>query len=213
MSCHGSDRMMEQGMNPLKAAALVAIMLAGAPLPVLACEGKTVVTSADNWKPDSQAIVSKAPGEFQATIAKNHYDATAILQSSDNRLGVCADVLMESTGETADNGIGISFWTASLQNVYGMEVTPKGQYAVYHIVNDKWYILAPLTDSDAVRKGLNQWNEVEMEPGGSGFIVYINGKRITDIIAHAPEGTTNVGLFVDATDASVVRIKGLRTVK
>jgi len=200
-------------MKPLRAAALAAMMLAGAPLPVLACEGKTVVASTDNWKPDSPTIASKAPGEFQANISKNHYDATGMLPSSDNTVGVCADVLVESTGEAADDGIGISFWSASPQNAYGLEVTPKGQYGVYHIVDNKWYTLAPLTNSDAIRKGLNQWNEVEMEPGGNGFIVLINGKRVTDIIAHAPEGATNVGLFVDATDASVVRIKGLRTVK
>jgi hypothetical protein len=205
--------MMEQGMKPLKAAALVAIMLAAAPLPVLACEGKTVVASADNWKPNGVSFVNKGPGEFQATIGTNHYDATAMLESSDNTVGVCADVSLESTGEAADNGIGISFWSASPQNTYGVQITPKGQYAVYHIVDTKWYTLAPLTNSDAIRKGLNQWNEVEMEPGGNGFIVYINGKRITDIIAHAPEGATNVGIFVDATDATVGRIKNLRTVK
>ena len=120
---------------------------------------------------------------------------------------------MDSTGQTADNGIGISFWSASSQNTYGLEITPKGQYAVYHIIDTKWYVLAPLTNSDAIRKGLNQWNEVEIDPDGNGFTVYINGKRITDIIAHAPEGATSVGVFVNATDASVGRIKNVRIVK
>ena len=200
-------------MKLLAVAALVAMMSAGAPLSVLACEGKTVVASADNAKPNSTTVASKAPGEFQANVATNHYDATALLETSDNTVGVCADVTMDSTGQAADDGIGISFWSVSPKNTYGVEITPKGQYAVYHIIDTKWYTLTPLTNSDAIRKGMNQWNEVEMEPGGNGFIVFINGKQIADIIAHAPEGTTNVGVFVDATDATVGRIKNLRTVK
>jgi hypothetical protein len=205
--------MMEQGMKPLRAAALVAVLLAGAAPPVLACEGSKVVANADKWKPEGVPIVNKGPGEYQITLTPNHYDATAMMDSSDNTAGVCADVLMDSTGETADDGIGINFWSASTQNAYGLEITPKGQYGVYHIVDKSWYVLAPLTHSDAIKKGLNQWNEVEIEPGANGFVVYINGKRITDIIAHAPEGTTSVGIFVNATDATVGRIKGVRTVK
>ncbi len=200
-------------MRPLKVAALVAMMLAGVPLSVLACEGKTVVLSADNAKLNGTTLVSKAPGEFEVNASTNHYDATAMLESSDNTVGVCAEVFMESTGQAADDGIGISFWSVSPKNTYGIEITPKGQYAVYHIIDTKWYTLMPLTNSDAIRKGMNQWNEVEMQPGGNGFIVFINGKQVADIIAHAPEGTTNVGVFVDATDATVGRIKGLRTVK
>ena len=200
-------------MRPLKAAGLVAMMVAGAPLPVLACQGTTIVASAENWKSTTPQVVSKAPGEFQATLTTNHYDATAMLEAPDGAVGVCADVSMESTGQAADNGIGLSFWAASSQNTYGLEITPKGQYAVYHIVETKWYVLAPLTSSDAIRKGVNQWNEVEIDPEGNGFTVYINGKRITDIIAHAPEGSSNIGVFLNATDATVGRIKNLRIVK
>ncbi len=157
-------------MKLIQAVTLVAMTLAAAP-PVLACQGTTVVATADNWKSNTPQVVSKAPGEFQVTLTTNHYDASGMLEAPDNSVGVCADVTMESTGQAADNGIGISFWAASSQNTYGLEVTPKGQYAVYHIIDTKWYVLAPLTNSDAIHKGLNHWNDVEMEPEGNGFTV------------------------------------------
>jgi hypothetical protein len=93
---------------------------------------------------------------------------------------------------------GLIFWAENYSSYYIFVITPSGKYAVMRYVKNRWLSPVSYRESEAIKKGLNQDNELRVKLSGKTATFFINGKEVISITGLAPEGGGFVGMYTES---------------
>ena len=109
---------------------------------------------------------------------------------------VCATV--KSPPEVADlkaNAQGaLAFWASDYSNFYTASIYPNGAFFVSRRVHGNLATVVPWTTSDAIKKGVDAINLLQVVLKGTSASLYINGIKVTDFQGQPPPEGGATGL-------------------
>lgn len=98
---------------------------------------------------------------------------------------------------------GIVFWGGGYDDYYVAMFSTNGMFAVFRWENERWSIPVGRQNSDAIKQGLGQTNELRVVTQGNLATVYVNGRQVAAVRGFPPEGKSRIGLHVE----SGIRVK------
>lgn len=107
------------------------------------------------------------------------------------------DLMAEQGG-----GIGVMFWGTSADDMYVLEISDSGTFAVRRFTPTR--ILYPVMwrSSDAINVEPEEWNELRVVTQGNVATIYINGKEQVRLKGRPPAGGSFVGLFFETGESA-----------
>jgi hypothetical protein len=184
---------------------------------VSACTNTNVLAAATDPGFALRAEVTKSgPNQYNLAPQTDHLSLQPLLTTSTHPAGLCADVLMLTTADPNDSGVGVIFWgnQPTDDDYYFFEIYGD-QYRLVHILYSKWYILLQPTKSAAIKAGLNQTNELEVRFTGTGADLWINGSKVNQIVAHPSDTSQVYGAFGESPKKGLatMQVKSLQLLK
>jgi hypothetical protein len=110
-------------------------------------------------------------------------------------------VKITQTEGMADEPAGVVFWAVDYDNKYEAFLQADGNFSVVRGVKGKFLNPVAWKVQDAVKKGLNQVNELRVVTKGHMATVYINDKEVASFKGFPPEGGSEVGLHAESGTA------------
>ena len=108
------------------------------------------------------------------------------------------------SGKNLNHAAGLLFWTESVEKFYLFGITREGSLVVIRRVGDKWMTPVTWRVSDAIKKGLDEWNELRVQTKGKQATLYVNGSEIVTMKGQPPAGGSFIGFYGNApADESV----------
>lgn len=86
----------------------------------------------------------------------------------------------QDVGRT-DAYYGLVFRRVSSGNLYFLDVTSDGAWAVERVVNDKSTFIVPAVKTTALHQGLGKANTLRVRMSGSHFVFFVNGTQIGQV--------------------------------
>ncbi|MFZ0658536.1 MAG: hypothetical protein WAM05_07440 [Candidatus Binataceae bacterium] len=169
-------------------------------MPAFACMGSTVLLQDDftilqaNWG-QPNAVVSVQNGALVIKPALN--SESDVLNNGNVFTDMDACVTVEPTTIGPQEGrayAALIFWATDLNNYYDLAVSGLGTFAIYRHVADRWITVMPWTPNAAIKKGVNQSNQLRVVTKGTQATVYINGTQLTTFSGQPPAGGGEIGL-------------------
>lgn len=120
---------------------------------------------------------------------------------------VCVQAVLTATQGPEGSVIGGAvFWAVDLNNYYVLQIDPLTQtFSVWRLQNSRWLTPVSWRSSVAIKKGLNQVNELRVDVKGGVATVYINGQQVVTFNGVPPQGGSLVGLHVEAPANGVAK--------
>ncbi|MEX2307898.1 MAG: hypothetical protein WD738_09920 [Pirellulales bacterium] len=108
------------------------------------------------------------------------------------------------TGKNFMQAVGLIFWAESPENFYVFATNRENAFVVIRRVKDKW--LTPVTwrASDALKKGLDEWNELRVVTKGNRATIYINDNEILSLKGQPPAGGSFIGMFAGSPEDEAI---------
>jgi hypothetical protein len=131
-------------------------------------------------------VVTPATGRSWEAVSESDYYGDA---------AICVDATVTS-GDPANSYIAIIFWYQDDDNTYDFGWWPNGKIDVERASKGKWLYPVGTTDVPAMKTGLGQTNNFEVETKGNKVTVYVNGTKINELNGKPPEGGGKVGFVV-----------------
>lgn len=104
----------------------------------------------------------------------------------------------QSSGQ-ADRPGGLVFWGVDYNAYYIAELTIDGNVSVVRkIAKGRWLYPVVLKAQHAVKRGLNQENEIRVVTKGNTATVYINEEQVATLKGSPPEGGGMVGMYAES---------------
>jgi hypothetical protein len=93
---------------------------------------------------------------------------------------------------------GLAFWAKDYRNYYVAKVFPNGTFNVSRFFNSEWATVVARTDSDAIKKGLDAVNELQLVLNNANALLYINGTKVSEFRGQPPPEGSATGLFAQS---------------
>ncbi|HEX3659467.1 MAG TPA: family 16 glycoside hydrolase [Pirellulales bacterium] len=120
------------------------------------------------------------------------------LYSGNNFNDIDATITVTQTDGMNDEPAGIAFWGTDTDNFYVANFQTDGSFAVGRNENAKWLFPVSWSTQAAVKKGLNQANELRVVAKGKTATVYINGTQVTSFKGFPPDGGSQIGIHSES---------------
>jgi hypothetical protein len=104
-------------------------------------------------------------------------------------------VQIPSMTQGKGTGVGIMFWGMEPTNCYVYQLNDYGELCVRQYRTDRTLMPVYYQKNEAIKTEPGAWNELRVRLVGNFATFFINGKEITTIKGHPPEGISLVGLF------------------
>jgi hypothetical protein len=115
----------------------------------------------------------------------------------------CVDVTATTSGPKQNYlYAGLAFWATDVNNVYYFSVAPAGTYSVSRYLNNNYFKVVDWTANAAIKKGLNQTNNLSVVTKGNQATLFVNGTQVATINGQPPQGGGEIGLVADSGPAS-----------
>jgi hypothetical protein len=188
--------------------------LAALPTPTSAPPAPTVNTCtgqpvyADNfqsfdasaWGPIDNMSLTVNSGQGAALILATNGGGANIrfnTRSFAQNIDVCVSLSLAANGNTV-NGGGLIFWASDNKNYYALMITGAGTFSVFQQNNGQWTIPTPWTKSNALKTGVNVYNELQVNLAGNNATIVINGQQVTSVAAQPSPTANYLGLISEA---------------
>jgi hypothetical protein len=154
--------------------------------------GNGAVQFADDFKtPDAGWIhndhVKIGSGAITLMPTANHttttYNGTYIFSDAD----VCAQIKLDDFTKPETVSAGIVFWVTDFDGYFVFDIRPNGVWAFKRIVGSRWITISS-GNSDAIKKGAGDVNEVEVRLTGNTGTGYVNGTKVATFNGQPPDG-------------------------
>jgi hypothetical protein len=106
-----------------------------------------------------------------------------------------ASVTMNFQKIGSENASGLLFWVKSPGEYYAFVISPKGVFAVYRSVADRYLWPVNWQPSEAIKKGEGVDNVLRVVTKGAQGTVYINGQQVATFSGQPPAGGSQFGLL------------------
>jgi hypothetical protein len=107
-------------------------------------------------------------------------------------------------GKYQDMGVGLIFWAESKDDCYVFVITRSGTLSVIRFAGEKVLFPVEWRQSDAIKKGLDTWNEVKVVTQANKATIFVNGAEIVTVKGQPPAGGGYVGLYAAAPDNEAI---------
>jgi hypothetical protein len=108
---------------------------------------------------------------------------------------ITVKVQMPNLSQQKGTGVGVMFWGMEPTNCYVYQITDFGELCVRQFRTDRTLMPVYYQKNDALKTEPGSWNELRVRLVGNLATFFINGKEITTIKGHPPDGGSLVGLF------------------
>jgi len=169
-------------------------------MPAFACMGSTVLLQDDfktlqaNWGA-ATAILSVQNG---ALLIKPPLNSESDALNNGNvftDMDACVTVEPTAMGPQEAHAYGgFIFWATDINNYYEFTVSGLGTYAIFRHVADRWITVMNWTPNAAIKKGVNQSNQLRVVTKGTQATLYINGTQLTTFSGQPPAGGGEIGV-------------------
>ncbi len=169
-------------------------------IPAFACMGSTVLLQDDfktmqaNWGTPSASILVQNGALLIKPPLNSEIDA---LNNGNVFTDMDACVTVEPTAMGPQEGHaygGLIFWAIDTSNYYEFTVSGLGTYAVFRHLANRWITVLNWTPNAAIKKGVNQSNQLRVVTKGNQATLYINGTQLTTFSGQPPAGGGEIGL-------------------
>ncbi len=107
-------------------------------------------------------------------------------------------VKVAQTGGQSDRPAGVAFWGSGYDNYYVAELTTEGRFGVVRMTQGRWLYPIESKEQHAVKKGLNQENELRVVTKGNTATFYLNDEQVASFKGFPPEGGSLVGVCAES---------------
>ncbi len=145
-------------------------------------------TGSNVYFADSRLVMKPAPKRGRTIVYPS-----LIFKSA----AICGTVQSpaEIKGPT-DSTAGMAFWAADDRNLYAFEIVPDGSYAVRRLIDNNWALVVAKQNSDAIKQGAGEINQLEVRVKQNSAELYVNGTKLQEFKGQAPAGVSSVGFIV-----------------
>lgn len=156
--------------------------------------------------PDPQDYVEN--GKFVQKPDPNTYDTDlycgGLFGDADIRIKITA------TAGSLNEPAGLAFWASDAHTYYVAQIQPDGNFAITRRLQNKWLYPVDFSVKDAVKKGLNQTNELRLVLKGRSCTAYVNDQQVATFNGFPPSGMSQIGLHAESgNDASTWQFSDL----
>jgi hypothetical protein len=154
--------------------------------------GNGAVQFADDFKTPDAGWIQNSPieigsGAITLTPPANRsftaYNASYLFSDAD----VCVQIKLNDFTKPETVNAGIVFWVTDFDGYFIFDLRPSGVWAVRRKVGSRWITISS-GNSDAIKKGAGDVNEVEVRLSGNAGTGYVNGTKVATFNGQPPEG-------------------------
>jgi hypothetical protein len=99
---------------------------------------------------------------------------------------------------------GVAFWaTADYQSYYVAVIYPNGTFAASRSVQGTWATVVPRATSEAIKKGADAVNDLQVVLNNDKALLYINGSQVSEFRGQEPQVGGAMGLFASSENEQV----------
>jgi hypothetical protein len=190
-----------------RTAGFIAFVLAvqlGLATQALACKGDKVLFEDDftthdpTWgTSEEQFQIKNGKATLRPPVANGlwHWNTAFAFENVD----ICVTVTPLDVGDPTQTDAGLLFWVQDNDNFFVLLIAANGKYAIARKLRGNW-VADPLfwTETDAMKRGVNQPNTVRLTLKGQSIAVAFNDKEVSRLRAQAPEGPSYIGLYAES---------------
>jgi hypothetical protein len=118
------------------------------------------------------------------------YNATYIFSDAD----VCAQIKFSDFTKPEQLSGGLMFWRTDSDSYYTFNIYPSGTWVIERKVGSRWIVISS-GNSEAIKKGVGDVNDVEVRLSGNTSTGYVNGTKVATFNGQPPDGGGLFGLF------------------
>jgi hypothetical protein len=148
---------------------------------------------------DAEDVMHVEGGKFVLQPKPNTAHSSLYGGSTFNDVDIRVKI-SQADGKLADGSAGIVFWGSDNDNMYTAEFSADGNVTVQRFEGRKWLSPSPWKANDAVKKDLNQVNELRVVTKGRSATFYVNDKQVAAIKGFPPTGGSQIGLTAESGD-------------
>ena len=126
------------------------------------------------------------------------YNATYLFSDAD----VCAQIKLSDFTKPEELGGGLMFWITDLSSYFVFQIYPHGFWKFARRAGSRWIDISS-GNSDAIKKGAGDVNEVEVRVSGKSGTGYVNGTKIATISGQVPDGGGYFGVIGESENERV----------
>jgi hypothetical protein len=123
-------------------------------------------------------------------------DTTYIFSDAD----VCARIKLSDFTKPEQLSGGLSFWITDPNNYFAFNIYPTGHWKITRLVAGMRGVPVSSGNSDAIKKGAGDVNEVEIRISGDTGTGYVNGTKIASFKGQPPAGGGTFGVDAESED-------------
>ena len=99
---------------------------------------------------------------------------------------------------------GVAFWaTGDYQSFYVAVIYPNGTFAASRSVQGNWATVVPRATSEAIKKGTDAVNDLQVVLNKDKGLLYINGSQVSEFRGQEPQVGGTMGLFASSESEQV----------
>jgi hypothetical protein len=138
------------------------------------------------------------------------YNRTYLFGDAD----VCAQIKIDDFAEPEQLSGGLMFWMTETNNYYVFSIYPNGGWNISRLAGTRWITIGR-GNSDAIKKGAGDLNEVELRLSGNTGTGYVNGTKVATFNGQPPEGGGYFGAYGASEDerANIWEFRDFRILK
>jgi len=180
------------------------------------CKGKpifedTFQTLDPSWGRQSEDMTAEKgalvlrpqPGYIKWALSQSDYYGDGSL---------CTDIKVVESADPGSTNAGVLFWATDTQNFYVANLgsdpnAKKGFFQVTRFSKGRWLTPIGWTPDPAVKYGLGETNNLEVQLKGRAATIFVNGKQVGQINGNPPEGGGLIGVIGASPEAGRARIE------
>jgi hypothetical protein len=143
----------------------------------------------DDGKIGSGAITLLPPVNKGATA----HNAAFLFSDAD----VCVQIKLGDFTKPEQLSGGLIFWITDLNSYFNFLIYPNGVWAISRRAGSRWINISS-GNSDAIKKGAGDVNEVEDRLSGNAGTGYVNGTKVATFNGQPPDGGGYFGVIAES---------------
>jgi hypothetical protein len=126
------------------------------------------------------------------------YNAAYIFSDAD----VCVQIKVSDFTKPEKLNGGLTFWVTDFNSYFLFAIYPDGTWTYQRKAGARWINISS-GNSDAIKKGAGDVNEVEVRLAGNAGTGYVNGTKVATFSGQPPEGGSSFGVFAQSESERV----------
>jgi len=189
--------------NALFIIGLVGLGLAGFAGQSYACQGDEVLfedtfdTFDTTWGTPSESV-KVDNGRLMMIPDPNEYVSVHNTAGVYDDIDFCVTATALSGDKLENAAYGVMFWYIDSNNYYAVEIDTNGKAAIYRSQRDNWLPQVRWQDTESVKKGAGEANQIRVVTLGNKATVYINGEEFKSIKGVPPKNGQQIGLIAES---------------